>query len=162
LNMVVHSSYQRLAAELEMVKKHQPPLVITALGSPRNVVDTVHAYGGKVFADVINVKFAKKAIEAGGDGLILGCAGAGGHVGPLAAFAFLPEVRRFWNGPVVVGGAVSNGRALRAIEVLGGDLAYVGTTFIAAKESMAPDAYKEMLIRTEAEGIVGTNAVTGV
>jgi len=162
LNMVVHSSYQRLLPELELIKKYKAPLVITALGSPRNVVETVHSYGGKVFADVINVKFAKKAIEVGVDGLILVCAGAGGHVGPLPAFAFLPEVRKFWSGPVVIGGAVANGRSLHAVEVLGGDLAYVGTSFIAAAESMAPDAYKDMLVRTDVEGIIGTNAITGV
>jgi len=162
LNMVVHSTYPRLAAELDLVKKHKPPLVITALGSPRNVVEAVHSYGGRVFADVISPKFAKKAIEAGVDGLILVAAGAGGHAGALAPFAFLPEVRKFWSGPVVLGGGVSNGRSVRAVEVLGADLAYIGTSFIAAAESMAPAAYKEMLIRTDAEGIVLTNAVTGV
>jgi nitronate monooxygenase len=162
LNMVVHSTYPRLAAELDLVKKHKPPLVITALGSPRHVVEAVHSYGGRVFADVISPKFAKKAIEAGVDGLILVAAGAGGHAGALAPFAFLPEVRKFWSGPVVLGGGVSNGRSVRAVEVLGADLAYIGTSFIAAAESMAPAAYKEMLIRTDAEGIVLTNAVTGV
>ncbi len=162
LNMVVHSTYPRLAAELELVKKYKPALVITALGSPRNVVDAVHSYGGRVFADVISPKFAKKAVEAGVDGLILVAAGAGGHAGALAPFAFLPEIRKFWDGPVVLGGAVSNGRAVRAVEVLGADLAYVGTSFIAAAESIAPQAYKDMLIRNDADGIVLTNAVTGV
>jgi nitronate monooxygenase len=162
LNMVVHSTYPRLAAELDLIKKHKPPLVITALGSPRHVVEVVHSYRGRVFADVISPRFAKKAIEAGVDGLILVAAGAGGHAGALAPFAFLPEVRKFWSGPVVLGGAVANGRAVRAVEVLGADLAYVGTSFIAAAESMAPAAYKEMLIRTDAEGIVLTDAVTGV
>src|SRR5262249_38653669 len=162
LNMVVHSTYPRLAAELELAKKYKPALLITALGSPRQVVEAVHSYGGRVFADVISSKFAKKAIEAGADGLILVSAGAGGHAGALAPFAFLPEVRKFWSGPVVLGGAIANGRAVRAVEVLGADLAYVGTSFIAASESMAPRAYKDMLIRTDAEGIVLTNAVTGV
>jgi nitronate monooxygenase len=162
LNMVVHSTYPRLAAELELVKKHKPALVITALGSPRHVVETVHSYGGRVFADVISPKFAKKAIEAGVDGLILVAAGAGGHAGALAPFAFLPEVRKFWSGPVVLGGAISNGRSVRAVEILGADLAYIGTSFIAAAESTAPQAYKDMLIRNDGEGIVLTNAVTGV
>jgi nitronate monooxygenase len=162
LNMIVHSTYPRLAAELELVKKYKPALVITALGSPRPVVEAVHSYGGRVFADVISPKFARKAIEAGVDGLILVAAGAGGHAGALAPFAFLPEVRKFWKGLVVLGGAVSNGRAVRAVEVLGADLAYVGTAFIASAESRAPDAYKDMIIRTDAEGIVLTNAVTGV
>src|SRR5689334_3919455 len=123
LNMVVHSTYPRLAAELELVKKYKPALVITALGNPRNVVDAVHSYGGRVFADVISPKFAKKAVGASVDGLILVAAGAGGHAGALAPFAFLPEIRKFWDGPVVLGGAVSNGRAVRAVEVLGADLA---------------------------------------
>lgn len=162
VNLVVHSTYPRLAAELELVKKYKPALVITALGSPRHVVETVHGYGGRVFADVISPKFAKKAIEAGVDGLILVAAGAGGHAGALAPFAFLPEVRKFWSGPVVIGGAVSNGRSVRAVEVLGADLAYIGTSFIAAAESTAPAAYKDMIIRNDAENIVLTNAVTGV
>jgi nitronate monooxygenase len=144
------------------VKKYKPALVITALGSPRHVVEAVHSYGGRVFADVISPKFAKKAIEAGVDGLVLIAAGAGGHAGALAPFAFLPEVRKFWSGPVVLGGAVSNGRSVRAVEILGADLAYVGTSFIAAAESVAPQAYKDMLIRNDGEGIVLTNAVTGV
>jgi nitronate monooxygenase len=162
LNMVVHSTYPRLAAELELVRKYRPPLVITALGSPRNVVETVHAYGGRVFADVISPKFARKALEAGVDGLILVAAGAGGHCGALSPFAFLPEIRKMWNGPVVLGGAISNGHAVRAVEVLGADLAYVGTSFIAAAESLAPAAFKDMLLRADAESIVLTNAVTGV
>ncbi len=162
LNLVVHSTYQRLAAELELVKRHRPPLVITALGSPKHVVETVHAYGGRVFADVANVTFARKAAAAGVDGLILVAAGAGGHVGPLAAFAFLPEVRKFWRGAIVLAGAVSDGRAVRAAEVLGADLAYVGTRFIASSENMAGDGHKQMLIESGAEDIVLTNAVTGV
>jgi nitronate monooxygenase len=145
-----------------LIKKYKPALVITALGSPRHVVETVHAYGGRVFADVISPKFAQKAIEAGVDGLILVAAGAGGHAGALAPFAFLPEVRKFWSGPVVLGGAIANGRTVRAVEVLGADLAYIGTSFIAAAESTAPAAYKDMIIRNDAENIVLTNAVTGV
>ncbi|MCW5774759.1 MAG: nitronate monooxygenase, partial [Rhodospirillaceae bacterium] len=148
--------------DLDLVVRYKVPLVITALGSPRNVVEAVHSYGGRVFADVISPKFAKKAIEAGVDGLILVAAGAGGHAGGLTAFAFLPEVRKFWRGPIVLGGAISNGASIHAAEMLGADLAYVGTSFIAAAESMAPDAYKDMLIRNDAEGIVLTNAVTGV
>jgi nitronate monooxygenase len=162
LNMIVHSTYQRLAAELALVERYRPPLVITALGSPKAVVDAVHAYGGRVFADVATVRFARKAAEAGVDGLILVAAGAGGHVGPLAAFAFVPEVRRFWSGPLVLGGAISDGRALRAAEVLGADLGYVGTRFIAAAESLAAEGHKRMLIECSAEDIVLTNAVTGV
>jgi nitronate monooxygenase len=160
--MVVHRTYQRLEAELELVLKYKPPIVITALGSPANVIDAVHSYGGLVFADVNSVAFARKAAAAGVDGLILVSAGAGGHVGPLAGFAFLPEVRQFWDGPLVLAGAISDGRAVRAAEVLGADLAYLGTRFIAARESMAVDGYKEMLIASGAEDVALTNAVTGV
>lgn len=162
LNMVVHSTYPRLQDELELVTKYRPPVVITALGSPADVIEAVHSYGGLVFADVNSVRFARKAAAAGVDGLILVSAGAGGHVGPLAGFAFLPEVRQFWDGPLVLAGAISDGRAIRAAEVLGADLAYMGTRFIAARESLAADPYKEMLIRAGAEDIALTNAVTGV
>lgn len=162
LNMVVHRTYERLGAELELVARYRPPIVITALGSPAHVIDAVHAYGGLVFADVNSVRFARKAAAAGVDGLILVSAGAGGHVGPLAGFAFLPEVRRFWDGPLVLAGAISDGRAVRAAEVLGADLAYLGTRFIAARESMAVDGYKDMLIDAGAEDVALTNAVTGV
>lgn len=161
-NMVVHRTYPRLDAELELVRKYRPPIVITALGSPLNVIETVHSYGGLVFADVNSVRFARKAAAAGVDGLILVSAGAGGHVGPLAGFAFLPEVRQFWDGPVVLAGAISDGRAVRAAEVLGADLAYLGTRFIATRESMAADGYKDLLIKSGAEDVALTNAVTGV
>lgn len=162
LNMVVHRTYERLDAELELLARYRPPIVITALGSPAHVIDAVHAYGGLVFADVNSVRFARKAAAAGVDGLILVSAGAGGHVGPLAGFAFLPEVRRFWDGPLVLAGAICDGRAVRAAEVLGADLAYLGTRFIAARESMAVDGYKDMLIDAGAEDVALTNAVTGV
>ena len=162
LNMVVHRTYERLDAELELLARYRPPIVITALGSPAHVIDAVHAYGGLVFADVNSVRFARKAAAAGVDGLILVSAGACGHVGPLAGFAFLPEVRRFWDGPLVLAGAICDGRAVRAAEVLGADLAYLGTRFIAARESMAVDGYKDMLIDAGAEDVALTNAVTGV
>jgi nitronate monooxygenase len=162
LNVVAHQSYGRMKDELELIQKYQPPMVITALGSPRRVLDAVHAYGGLVFADVIDVGFARKCVEAGVDGLVLVCAGAGGHTGQLSPFAFIPAVRDFFNGPLVAGGAVSTGAAIRAIQVLGADLAYVGTPFIAATESLAPDAYKDMLVRSTHEDLVQTTAVTGV
>jgi nitronate monooxygenase len=162
LNIVAHHSYARLKDELELIVKHKPPLVITALGSPRGVIEAVHSYGGIVFADVINMPFARKALDAGVDGLVLICAGAGGHTGQLSPFAFVSAVRGIFPGPLVVGGAVGTGRAVRAIEVLGGDLAYIGTPFVAAKESLAPDAYKQMLISSTHEDLVQTAAVTGV
>lgn len=162
LNIVAHQSYGRLDAELELIARHKPAMVITALGSPKRVVDAVHAYGGLVFADVINVAFARKCLQAGVDGLVLVCAGAGGHTGQLSPFAFVPAVRAFFDGPLVVGGAISSGRAIRALEVLGADIAYVGTPFIAAAESLAPEAYKDMVVAATHEDLVQTNAVTGV
>jgi nitronate monooxygenase len=162
LNVVAHQSYGRMKDELELIQKYQPPMVITALGSPRRVLDAVHAYGGLVFADVIDVGFARKCVEAGVDGLVLVCAGAGGHTGQLSPFAFIPAVQEFFSGPLVAGGAVSTGAAIRAMQVLGADLAYVGTPFIAATESLAPDAYKDMLVRSTHEDLVQTSAVTGV
>ena len=162
LNIVAHHSYARLKEELELIVRHKPPLVITALGSPRAVVDAVHSYGGLIFADVIEMKFARKALEAGVDGLVLICAGAGGHTGTLSPFAFVSAVRGIFPGPLVIGGAIGTGRAIKAVEVLGADLAYVGTPFVAAKESLAPDAYKQMLITSTHEDLVTTAAVTGV
>ena len=162
LNMVAHQSYGRLDAELELIARHKPSMVITALGSPKRVVDAVHAYGGLVLADVINVAFARRCLQAGVDGLVLVSAGAGGHTGQLSPFAFVPAVRAFFDGPLVVGGAISSGRAIRALEVLGADLAYVGTPFIVARESLAPDAYKDMVVASTHEDLVQTSAVTGV
>lgn len=162
LNMVVHRTYPRLAAELELVQEFKPPVVITALGSPRAIIDAVHAYGGLVFADVVTVRFARKAIDAGVDGLVLVGAGAGGHAGSLASFAFVAEVRQFWDGPIALAGAISDGKAVRAAEVMGADIAYMGTRFISARESLAADAYRDMLVASGAEDIVLTDAFTGV
>lgn len=162
LNIVAHKSYERLPEELELIVQHKPPLVVTALGSPRGVIDAVHSYGGLVFADVIDMKFAKKALDAGVDGLVLVCAGAGGHTGALSPFAFVNAVRGIFPGPLVVGGAIGSGRAIRAIEALGADLAYIGTPFIAAEESLAPDAYKKMVVSATHEDLIVTNAITGV
>ena len=162
LNIVAHQSYGRLEAELDLIIRYKPALVITALGSPRRVVDAVHSYGGLILADAINVSFARKCVQAGVDGLVLVCAGAGGHTGQLSPFAFVPAVRAFFDGPLVVGGAVGSGQAIRALEVLGADLAYVGTPFIAAAESLAPAAYKDMVVAATHEDLVQTNAVTGV
>lgn len=161
-NLVVHPSNDRLAADLAAVIRHKAPLVITALGSPSRVVDAVHDYGGLVFADVNSVGFARKAAAAGVDGLVLVAAGAGGHTGMTAGFAFVEEVRQFWDGPIVLGGAISTGEAIRAAEVLGADLAYVGTALIAAQESLADDAYKQMIVAAGAEDIVPSKGITGV
>lgn len=161
-NLVVHPSNERLAADLDCVLRHKPPLVITALGSPRRVVDAVHSYGGLVFADVNSVGFARKAVSAGVDGLVLVASGAGGHTGQTSGFAFVEEVRQFWDGPIVLGGAISTGHAIRAAEVLGADLAYVGTALIACEESMAEQGYKDMVVAARAEDIVPSRGITGV
>jgi nitronate monooxygenase len=161
-NLVVHPSNDRLPADLECVLRYRPPLVITALGSPARVVDAVHSYGGLVFADVNSVGFARKAAATGVDGLVLVASGAGGHTGLTAGFAFVEEVRQFWDGPIVLGGAISTGHAIRAAEVLGADLAYVGTAMIACTESMADQAYKDMVVGAGAEDIVPSKGITGV
>ena len=161
-NLVVHPSNDRLPADMECVLRHKPPLVITALGSPSRVVEAVHSYGGLVFADVNSVGFARKAAATGVDGLVLVASGAGGHTGLTAGFAFVEEVRQFWDGPIVLGGAISTGHAIRAAEVLGADLAYVGTALIACSESMAEQGYKDMVVGASAEDIVPSKGITGV
>lgn len=162
VNLVVHASNQRLAEDLACVVRHRVPLVITALGSPARVVDEVHAYGGLVFADVNSVGFARKAAATGVDGLVLVAAGAGGHTGATAGFAFVEEVRQFWNGPLVLGGAISTGHAVRAAEILGADFAYLGTSLIACAESMATPGYKDMIVAAGADDIVPSKGITGV
>jgi nitronate monooxygenase len=137
-------------------------LVITALGGPKRALAAVHAFGGQVYCDVINAVQARKAIDAGADGLVLVASGAGGHTGAYSAFAFVDEVRRFWDGPIVLGGAISNARGIKAAQILGADLAYMGTRFIAARESLVSDEYREMLIRATMSDIVTTAAITGV
>jgi nitronate monooxygenase len=161
LNLVTHSTYDRLGAELELVDRYRPPLVITALGSPAPVVERVHAYGGLVIADVNSVAFARKAAAAGVDGLALVCAGAGGHTGRISAFAFVPAVRSFFDGIIIVGGSIGTGGAIRAAELLGADLVYAGTSFIAAAESLASDRYRDMVVRASLEDLVLSKALTG-
>jgi nitronate monooxygenase len=161
LNLVTHSTYDRLGAELALVEKYRPPIVITALGSPAPVVERVHAYGGLVIADVSSVAFARKAAAAGVDGLALICSGAGGHTGRISAFAFVPAVRSFFDGIVIVGGSIGTGGAIRAAELLGADLIYAGTPFIAATESMASDRYRDMVVRATLEDLVMSRALTG-
>lgn len=162
INMVVHSSYSRLQEELELLKKHQPQLVITSLGSPKVVVDIVHSYGGLVFSDVSDMKFAKKAAEAGVDGLILVSTGAGGHAGNLNGFAFVDSVRTFWDGIIVLAGGISTGKSILAAQAAGADLAYMGTRFIVAEESLANDEYRQMLVDSTQDDIVLTDAFSGV
>jgi nitronate monooxygenase len=162
INLIVHPSYDRFDAELDLVARYRPKLVITALGGPKRALERVHAFGGKVFTDVISAVQARKAVDAGADGLVLVSAGAGGHTGAYSPFAFVDEVRRFWAGPIVLGGAISNARTLRAALTLGADFGYMGTRFIAATESLVTDDYRQMLIRAGMADIVTTAAISGV
>lgn len=162
VNLVVHRLNRRLAADLALIVRYKPPLVITALGSPAEVIEAVHAYGGQVFADVSTVEHARKATASGVDGLVLIAAGAGGHTGSITGFAFVPAVREFWTGPLVLGGGLSTGAAIDAALTLGADYAYVGTPFIATEESLAKDAYKAMLVEAEICDLIVTDAFTGI
>ncbi len=161
LNMITHSSYGRFDAELALVKEFKPDLVITALGGPHRVTETVHSYGGLVFADVNSPKYAKKAIEKGADGLVLVCAGAGGHTGEYAMMPFIDEVRSFFDGPLIVGGGIGSGRAIKAVETLGADFAYLGTRFLATEESLIEDSYRKMVWDSHMEDLITSRAITG-
>jgi nitronate monooxygenase len=162
VNQIVHQSNDRLQHDLEVCVKHRVPIVITSLRAPTEVVPAVHAYGGLVFHDVINIRHARKAIEAGVDGLILVCAGAGGHAGLLSPFALVPEVRRIFDGTIILAGAITRGEHVLAAQAIGADLAYVGTRFIATAEARAPDAYKQMIVESAAADIVYTDFFSGV
>lgn len=162
INLMMHRSNTRRFEDLELAVKYRAPLVISALGSPKEAVDAVHSYGGKVFADVIDTRFAAKAVEVGVDGLVLVAAGAGGHTGQQAGFAFVEEVRQFWQGDIVLGGGISSGRGVRAAQVLGANYAYMGTRFIATEESMAVPEYKQMVVDASGADIICSDALTGV
>ena len=161
LNMITHNSYGRFDAELDLVKRYQPELVITALGGPHRVTDAVHDYGGLVFADVNSPKFARKAIEKGADGLVLICAGAGGHTGEYAMIPFVEEVRTFFDGPIIVGGGIGTGRGIKAVEALGVDFAYLGTRFLACQEALINDDYRQMVWDSHMEDLITSCAITG-
>lgn len=161
VNLIVHPSNVRLTADLDRVVAHRVPFVITSLGNPAPVVAAVHDYGGLVFSDVIHAKHAQKALAGGADGIICVGAGAGGHAGPQSPFALVREIRQFWDGPLILGGAISDGYGIRAAEALGADLAYLGTRFIATRESRAQAGYKEMLVGATADDIVYTPAISG-
>ena len=161
LNLVTHSTNSRLAADLEVVAQHKPPVVITALGSPKPVMDTVHGYGGIVIADVINLKLARKAVDAGVDGLACVSAGAGGHTGHLSPFAFVSAVREFFDGIVTIGGGISDGHGVAGAIAAGADLVYVGTRFLAATESWAVPEYKQMVVDHGPDDLIVSSAITG-
>ena len=161
-NLVVHKSNQRLAQDVAVLCRHRPALVITSVGSPASVLPALHDVGALVFADVATLRHAERALAAGADGLILLTAGAGGQTGHLNPFAFVRAVRAFFDGPLVLAGGIADGHALRAAEVLGCDLGYMGTRFIAAQESLAAPAYRRMLVDSSADDIVLTTAFTGL
>lgn len=162
VNQIVHPTNDRLEHDVALCAEFKVPLVITSLHAPNQVVEQVHAYGGLVFHDVTTLRHAKKAIDAGVDGLILVCHGAGGHAGRLNPFAFVAEVRRFYDGPLVLAGAISKGEQIVAAQALGVDLVYMGTRFIATQEANAQAAYKRMVLDAAAGDIVYTNLFTGV
>ncbi|WP_374430012.1 NAD(P)H-dependent flavin oxidoreductase [Ideonella dechloratans] len=162
VNQICHRSNDRLMRDMETCVKHQVPIIITSLQVSAELVAAAHSYGGVVFHDVISIRHAEKAIEAGVDGLILVCAGAGGHAGTLSPFALLPEIRRIFQGPIALAGAIANGQSILAAQALGADFAYMGTRFIATQEANAVDAYKQMLVDTRAEDIVYSSLFTGV
>ena len=162
VNLIIHKTNSRVETDLAICAKHRVPLVITSLGAVADLVREVHGYGGFVFHDVTTLRHAEKAAEAGVDGLILVCAGAGGHAGTLNPFAFLPEVRRFFAGTIVLAGAISDGRGIAAARMLGADLAYLGTRFIATQESLASEDYKRMILDGRAADIAYTPAVSGI
>lgn len=162
VNLIVHPSYPRRDADLDLILKHKPPIVITALGSPRDVVEKIHAYGGLVLADVINPTFARKAAAAGVDGLVLVSAGAGGHTGYLSPFVFVEEIRQWFDGILVLGGGIATGAAIHATQTMGADFAYLGTRFIPTEESLCQQEYKAMVVESNADDIITSDAITGV
>jgi nitronate monooxygenase len=162
VNQICHASNDRLMQDMETCVKHKVPIIITSLRPPTEIVEAAHSYGGVVFHDVINVKHARKAAENGVDGLILVCAGAGGHAGTLSPFALLREVKQWFRGAVLLSGAISDGWAIASALALGADLAYMGTRFIATAEANADPAYKQALIAHAASDIVYSNLFTGV
>lgn len=162
VNQIVHHSNDRLMHDMEICVKHKVPMIITSLRAPSEVVQAAHSYGGIVMHDVINVRHAKKALEAGVDGLILVCAGAGGHAGTHSPFALVAEVRSFFDGPIALSGTISNGAQILAAQAMGADFAYIGTRFIATEEANAVPEYKQMLIDSAAADIVYTSLFSGV
>ena len=162
VNQICHSSNDRLFGDMELCVKHQVPIIITSLRPPEEIVTEAHSYGGLVFHDVISVKHAKKAAEQGVDGLILVCAGAGGHAGTLSPFALVREVREWYDGAIILSGSISDGSSVAAAKMLGADFAYIGTRFIASQEANAEPEYKQCLIDSAAEDIIYSSLFTGV
>ena len=162
VNQIVHKSNARLDQDMELTAKWKAPIVITSLGAREEVNVAVHSYGGLTLHDIINIRFARKAIEKGADGLIAVAAGAGGHAGPISPFALVQEIREWFDGPLALSGAIANGGAVLAAQAMGADLAYIGSAFIATAEARAVDDYKQAIVEGRAEDIVGSNLFTGV
>jgi nitronate monooxygenase len=162
VNQIVHKSNNRLDHDVALCEKYKVPMVISSLGAREELNQAVHGWGGIVFHDVINQKFAHKAIEKGADGLILVAAGAGGHAGTISPLAFVAETRQWFDGPIALSGAIANGRAIRAARILGADFAYIGSAFIATREANAVETYKNMITMSSAEDIIYSNLFTGV
>ena len=162
VNQICHHSNNRLEHDMEVCIKHEVPIIITSLRAPKFVVDSVHGYGGAVIHDVINIRHAKKAIDEGADGLILVCAGAGGHAGTLSPFALVREVREFFDGPIALSGSISHGASVLSAQAVGADFAYIGTRFIATKEANASEGYKDMIVESSANDILYSPTFTGV
>lgn len=160
-NLVTHRSNERLPEDLRLVDRYRPPVVVTALGSPKPAIEVVHGYGGQVFADVTSLTLARKAVEAGADGLACICAGAGGHTGSINPFAFVSAVREFFNGTIVVGGGICDGWGVAGALAAGADYVYMGTRFIASAESMAQPAYKRMLVDSTVDDLLLSDRITG-
>ncbi|APH73515.1 NAD(P)H-dependent flavin oxidoreductase [Aquibium oceanicum] len=162
VNQIVHKSNTRLQHDLQMCVKYKVPVVITSLGAVEEVNQAVHSYGGIVLHDIIHDRHARKAIEKGADGLIAVAAGAGGHAGTLSPFALVQEIRQWFDGPLLLSGAIANGGAILAAQAMGADMAYIGSPFIATREARAEDAYKQMIVDSKAADIVYSNLFTGV
>ena len=162
INQIIHASNDRLDNDMQTCAKHKVPMIITSLRAPDDVVKHVHEWGGLVFHDVTTIRHAEKALEAGVDGLILVASGAGGHAGKLSPFAILPEVRKFFDGPIALSGSITTGSSILAARALGADFAYIGTRFIASHEANADERYKKMIVESSAKDILYTPFFTGI
>ncbi len=162
INQIVHKSNDRLEHDMALCAKYKVPIIITSLGAREDVNQAVHAWGGIVLHDIINNKFAKKAIEKGADGLIAVAAGAGGHAGVKSPFALIQEIREWFGGPVALSGAIASGDAVLAAQAMGADFGYIGSAFIATDEARASDGYKQMIVDSNSDDIVYSNLFTGV
>jgi nitronate monooxygenase len=162
VNLIVHKSNDRLMDDLALCVKYKVPMIITSLGARVDVNEAIHSYGGVVLHDIINNKFAKKAVEKGADGLVAVAAGAGGHAGTTSPFALIREIREWFDGPLALSGSIANGEAVLAAEAMGADFGYIGSAFIATAEARAVDGYKEMIVESASSDIVYSNLFTGV